>query len=479
MALLPNYKTPSHIRNRCVASALAVACGLAGGAFIAIALHKPYPHLLLLGGCFGLAFGALLGPLISNPGAGLIWGECAAFLLWLLLPARAMPLWNNGALPANTMLVATRQQLPELVSYLICLGIPLGLVIGIYNSFKAAPDRSPFRWTRPIISGALAGLLSGLVFDHWTLAGGFSPILAGIAGLSSLHEYAVLQTGMTLVLGAFFGLLFQRDMRSLGSSMSWGLGIALTGWFLGPLTLFPLLRGLPLDWSPASVSNQFGALIGQILFGLLLGFTYAGFDRAWVLLFIQSDPLYKKAEGPALHVFRSMFWGAAAGFLGGIVSGPFMFATGVLTAILGTTGHPSVQVATLIHLTVSTLIGTFFGVLFRNEQPSVGLGIAWGGLFGLIWWYAGVLTLLPIALVGSLDWRPKAATMLLPSLIGHLLYGAVSASIFLAFERRLANRLLRAASQQTDPETRPATSPAPALCLFALGLGVLLPMLLA
>jgi len=479
MTLFPSYKTPFQIRNRYMASALAVACGLAGGAFIANALHKPYPYVLLLGGCFGLAFGALLGPLIDSPGAGLIWGEGAAFLFWLLLPARAMPLWNNGVLPANTMLVATRQQLPELVSYLICLGIPVGLAVGIYNSFTAVPYRRPFRWTRPILCGSSAGILSGLVFDRWTLAGGFSPILAGIAGLSSLHEYAVLQTGMTLILGALFGLLFQRDIRSLGSSMSWGLGIALTGWFVGPLTLFPLLRGLPLDWSPASVSNQFGALIGQILFGLLLGFTYAGFDRAWVLLFIQSDPLYKNTEGPGLQVFRSVFWGAGAGLLGGLVSGPFMFATGVLTVIVGTNAQLSLQKAILIHLTVSTLIGTLFGMLFRNERPSASLGIAWGSLFGLIWWYAGVLTFLPLALIGSLDWRPKAATMLLPSLIGHLLYGAVSASIFLAFERRLASQLSFAPLHQTDTEALPTTSPAPALCFFALGLGILLPMLLS
>jgi hypothetical protein len=479
MALFPNYKTPLDVRDRYMSSVLVVACGVAGGAFIANALHKPYPHLLLLGGCFGMVFGALLGPLIASPGGGLIWGEGSAFLLWLLLPARAMPLWNNGTFPANTMLVATRQQLPELVSYLICLGIPLGLTVGIYNSFKTTTDRSPFRWTRPIISGALAGLVSGLVFDRWTLAGGFSPILAGIAGLSSLHEYAVLQTGMTLVLGALFGLLFQHDIRSLGSSMSWGLGVALTGWFVGPLTLFPLLRGLPLDWSPASVSNQFGALIGQILFGLLLGFAYAGFDRAWIVLFIQSDPLYKKPEGPALHVFRSVVWGASAGFLGGIVSGPFMFATGVLAVIVGTNSHLSLQMETLIHLTVSTLIGTLFGVLFRNERPSAGLGIAWGSLFGLIWWYAGVLTFLPLALTGSLDWRPKAATMLLPSLIGHLLYGAVSAAIFLAFERRLASQLSFAGFHRTDAEALPTMSAAPALCLFALGLGILLPMLLA
>jgi len=118
-------------------------------------------------------------------------------------------------------------------------------------------------------------------------------------------------------------------------------------------------------------------------------------------------------------------------------------------------------------------------LLFRNERTSAGLGIAWGSLFGLIWWYAGVLTFLPIALANSVDWRPKAATMLLPSLIGHLLYGAVSASIFLAFEKRLANQLSVTTSHQTDHEKAPTISPAPALCLFALGLGILLPMLLA
>ena len=61
----------------------------------------------------------------------------------------------------------------------------------------------------------------------------------------------------------------------------------------------------------------------------------------------------------------------------------------------------------------------------------------------------------------------------------HLLYGAVSASIFLAFEKRLANQLSVTTSHQTDHEKAPTISPAPALCLFALGLGILLPMLLA
>ena len=474
---LENVNVSGSASNVRIASGLiGLAVGLAGGCFIAAALQQPLAHLLPLGGLFGISFGLLLGADARGPGACLIWGEGAAFLLWLLLPARVTPLFSNGATPANTMLVATRQQLPELVSYLVCLGVPLGLSLGLYGAKRAARERQLFRWTQPLIAGGLAGLCGGSVFAIWTLRGGFSPILAGIAGSSSRIENSLLELGMSILFGALFGVLFQRDVRSLGSCMGWGLGFALIGWSLGPLTLFPLLRGFPLDWSPASVSNQFGALIGQILFGLLVGVSYAFFDRLWSLLFIQSDPLYRRVEGPALHIIRSLLWGAAAGFLGGVVSAPLMFATGVVSFILGANIHLSLFSIVVTHLTVSSLVGMGFGVIFRSERPGLSLGVAWGSLFGLIWWYVGVLTLLPLLLIGSVDWRPRTATMLLPSLIGHLLYGSVSAFIFLLFEEQFSERQR---SQLQPPGEAPRdASPAPALCFFAIGLGVLLPMLL-
>ena len=57
------------------------------------------------------------------------------------------------------------------------------------------------------------------------------------------------------------------------------------------------------------------------------------------------------------------------------------------------------------------------------------------------------------------------------SLIGHLLYGAVSASIFLAFERQKTTQIPGVTSHQTVAEALPTASAAPALCLFALGIG--------
>ena len=74
--------------------------------------------------------------------------------------------------------------------------------------------------------------------------------------------------------------------------------------------------------------------------------------------------------------------------------------------------------------------------LFQREAPNFASGVCWGLLYGMIWWFAGPLTLLPLILTGSCDWRVAEAGALLPSLVGHLLYGAVTASVFFILEQR-------------------------------------------
>ncbi len=462
-----------------VEAAVGLVVGLGGGVLQSLAMGTPITHGLAVGGAFGLVFGTFFARRATSAGAGLIWGLAAAFLMWLVFPAGLLPLFTRGA-HSMAELGDTRDQFPLLVGYLVCLGMPVGLVLGIRGGLRSRASDSQFNWTRAIVAGGLAGLLGGLIFDRWMSAGEFFPLLSGLSELPSRTSSLTLQFLIAVLMGVIFGLLFQRDVRSYGSCMGWGVGYATLWWFLGPLTIFPLLSRTPLDWSSESGSAMFGALVGHILYGLILGVSYATLDKIWVRLFIQSDPLNREAHGPGLRVLQSLGWGAFAGFAGGIVSSPIMLKTGVLTKVAGVDTSFTNWHGLLLHLLVSALIGMTFGLLFRNESFNLGAGVAWGWLFGLIWWYLGPMTLLPLMLTGVCDWSTDAASALLPSLIGHLIFGAVTAYVFLLLEHRYTRWLLldpRIAMRE-QRRVRPLGTPAPALWFLVLGLGVLLPILL-
>jgi len=458
---------------------LGLLVGALGGVSVSALLATSTVHGLTLGALFGLTFGLFFALRAANPGAGLMWGLSCAFLLWVVLPAGMIPLLGGSARSA-TMLRDARDRFPELVAYLICLGLPVGVALGWLGSRRYRATQPDFHWGRAVVAGGFSGMLSSLIFSRWMYVGDFFPLLSGMGEMSSRTTAVSLHFGVALLIGATFGLLFQRDVRSYGSSMGWGLGYAIFWWFLGQFAILPFIAGMKLDWSADKGSQLFGSLVGHILYGLILGVVYATLDRMWVRLFIQSDPLNREREGPGFRFLRSLEWGAIAGLLGGLISSPVMLATGILPKIAGLDTGFSTFFGLLVHLFISALVGMSYGLLFRNEAPNVGLGASWGWLFGLIWWYLGPMTLLPLILTGQCDWSTTAASALLPSLMGHLIYGAATAFALLLLERRYTRWLLldpRNAARELR-RTRPVGTPAPALWLFALGLGVLLPILL-
>jgi uncharacterized membrane protein YagU involved in acid resistance len=461
-----------------VPASVGVAVGAAGGGvFHALGFAALLPGLLL-GGFYGLVFALLAGRRASSPGAGLLWSLAFFLLLWLAGPATLFPVFTHTARFCSCE--TARAHFPELVAYLLCFGLPLGLALGLVGTRSAGAAPMPFSLPRAIVGGGVAGVVGGWAFGKWMAAVQFYPLVAGLVRSDSPNVGMALHFLIAVVIGASFGLLFQRDVRGLGSSMGWGLGYGIFWWFLGSLTLLPLLQGQTLDWSYDHGSDLFGSLVGHIVYGLLVGLVYAVADRLWLGFFYEADPIHREAEGPGVRLLHSLAWGAGASLIGGVLFGLLLAFSGGLPRVVPLTGGASPVVAFLVHLLVSAVIGMSYGVFFQREAPNWPASLGWGLLYGLVWWYLGPLTLLRIFVGEPCLWTAADADAALPWLIGHLLYGAVTALVFFQLERRHREWLAldpRLAAREAR-RRRPVGTAAPALLVFALVLGVLLPIVL-
>lgn len=121
---------------------LGLSTGALGGAIQGKLLSAPMSQGILLGGIFGLAFSRFFARRASTPGAGLIWGLGGALLLWFVMATGIDVLFLRSA-SAVIMLNAVQARFPRLVAYLVCLGMPVGVVLGIRGGLRLKGSR-PF-----------------------------------------------------------------------------------------------------------------------------------------------------------------------------------------------------------------------------------------------------------------------------------------------------------------------------------------------
>ena len=124
---------------------------------------------------------------------------------------------------------------------------------------------------------------------------------------------------------------------------------------------------------------------------------------------------------------RSLKRGAAWGFAAGVVFGMMMGMMGMLPMIGGMVGSSTVAAGFGVHLGISALIGAGFAALFGNRVTGTRHGLWLGLLYGGAWWVLGPLTLMPLMMGMGLgvNWTAAAVVSMMPSLMGHLLYGTI------------------------------------------------------
>ncbi len=134
---------------------------------------------------------------------------------------------------------------------------------------------------------------------------------------------------------------------------------------------------------------------------------------------------------------KSLVSGIIAGLGGGVVFGMMMAMMGMLPMIAGLVGSQSPLVGALVHMAISAAIGAFYGVAVTigRFNLSWGFAVVSGMVNGMIWWVIGALILMPLGLgmsnmvfvIGTTQWL---------SLMGHVIYGIVSALLYVVLIRR-------------------------------------------
>jgi uncharacterized membrane protein (UPF0136 family) len=150
---------------------------------------------------------------------------------------------------------------------------------------------------------------------------------------------------------------------------------------------------------------------------------------------------------------KSILNGALAGLVGGVVFGAMMGAMGMLPMIGKMVGQPNAAAGIAVHLAISAVIGATFGFVLRQTRPSLASGFAAGSVYGAAWWILGPLTFMPLMMGMGLgvNWNAAAAAAMLPSLMGHLMYGALLGVSFSWLTRR-------APDSELAPEARVSTA---------------------
>jgi uncharacterized membrane protein YagU involved in acid resistance len=127
--------------------------------------------------------------------------------------------------------------------------------------------------------------------------------------------------------------------------------------------------------------------------------------------------------------------GILAGLAGGLVFGAMMAMQGMLPMVGMLVRVESALVGFIVHMFISAIAGAIFGLLAVRLPAGWGPALGAGAVYGVIWWIGGALILMPL-LPGMPEMVFQIGEMQWMSLLGHLIFGLITAVVFVLLARR-------------------------------------------
>ena len=284
--------------------------------------------------------------------------------------------------------------------------------------------------------GALAGLLGGLVLGAAMLRLGAPPSMAAVLHSDSVAAGLAVELAASVLAGAGFGLLVWHQRPGTGDTVLWGVAYGSFWWFLGPMTLLPLLLGQRPDWRLAAAQGEFASLVAYLVSGGAAGLAFA-LLRDWRTAVSQTR---------AGRLFRGVAAGLLAAWLLATALGAQHQPLAVTMGMQNDSG-PGVAAATVL---LGAAAGAAYVLLFPSAGEGAGTTLIRGMVYGFLFWVVAALTALPLAESSSLGWSAQAARSGFVTLPGYLLFGACLA----VFDRWLSalGRLLFSDAVGDDEE---------------------------
>ena len=272
-----------------------------------------------------------------------------------------------------------------------------------------------------LVPGSLAGLVGGLAFGAAMIELGVLPSVASLVRTDS----PVIGFGVHMSIAAIVGIglaILLRGRWSAGDVLFWGVAYGAFFWFVGPITVMPLILGRLPAWDVAAAQAAYPSLIGHVIWGATAGIALVVIKARKVVADSStgSDP-----APPTVRLRGVVLRGLVAGLVG-------FGAIGLLPAGAERMLSPwgAADPAGIGPLAIALLGASLYAVLHPGSTSTAGAAAVRGAGFGFILWVIGGLTLLPILRGEGLNWSISDARSTFPALPGTILFGAATALVY-------------------------------------------------